>query len=129
MKTYPLYYIVDYIWFIGEALRRQYGSPSSGNSLLLFTWLFGFLIPLIMPLMYRFSGNPATMILGLVLIFLPYLFCKLRYNELRKKTILEHYSGIKNIFTRYFVIFIAIIVLAALNFILMYHLGFITKKL
>lgn len=123
-----IYYIFDYIWFIGEELKRKYGSPSSGDTLLLFTWMFVFLIPLIMPLMYQLLGNPATMILGLSLVFLPSIFCKLRYTELRRKVILAHYSGIKNIFTRWFILFAAIIVLAILNFMLMYHLAFITDR-
>lgn len=121
------YYIFEYIWYIGEALKRK-GSPSSGNSLLLHTWLFAFLIPLIMPLMYQLLGNPMTIILGLAMIFLPILFCKLRYPKQRREAIFKDYSGIKNIFTRWLVLFSAIIVIAAMNFMLMYRMGFITKK-
>lgn len=123
------YYIFDYIWYVGEALKRKEGSPSSGDTLLLFTWLFAFLIPLIMPLMYQFFGNPTAMILGLGLIFLPFLFCRLRYTRQRRESIFEHYSGIKNILIRWLVIIGAIIFLTAMNFMLMYHFGFITKKL
>lgn len=123
------YYIFDYIWYIGEALKRKEGSPSSGDTLLSLTWLFAFLIPLIMPLMYQLLGNPAAMILGFCLMFLPVLFCKLRYTKQRREAIFEHYSGIKNIFTRWLVLFSAIIVIAAINFMLMYHFGFIAKKL
>ncbi len=123
------YYIFDYIWYIGEALKCKDGSPSSGDTLLLFLWLFAFLIPLIIPLTYQLLGNPTAMILGLGMIFLPILFCKLRYSKKRCKAIFEHYSGIKNIFTRWIVLFVAIIVIAAINFMLMYHFGFIAKKL
>lgn len=123
------YNIIDYIWFIGEALKRKEGSPSSGDTLLLFAWLFAFLIPLIMPLMYQFLGNPTAMILGLGLIFLPFLFCRLRYTRQRRESIFEHYSGIKNILIRWLVLIGAIIFLTAMNFMLMYHFGFITKKL
>ncbi len=70
-----------------------------------------------------------TIILGLAMIFLPILFCKLRYKKQRREDIFEYYSGMKNIFTRWLVLFSAIIVIAAMNFMLMYHLGFITKKL
>lgn len=120
-------YIFDYIWYIGEALKRE-GSPSSGDSLLLLTWLFAFLIPLIMPLMYQLLGNLMTVILGLAMIFLPILFCKLRYTKQRREAIFKHYSGIKNIFTLWIVLFSAIIVIVAIYFMLMYHLGFIVKK-
>lgn len=123
------YYIFEYIWYIGEALKRKEGSPSSGNSLLLHTWLFAFLIPLIMPLMYQLLGNPMTIILGLAMIFLPILLCKLRYPKQRREAIFKHYSGIKNIFTRWLVLFSAIIVIATINFILMYHHGLFTKQL
>lgn len=82
-----------------------------------------------MPLMYHKLGNPATMIIGFGLIFFPILFCKLRYTKQRRDAIFEHYSGIKNIFTRCLVVFGVIIVIAAMNFMLMYHWGFITKKL
>lgn len=50
------YYVFDYIWYIGEALKRKNGCPSSGDTLLLLTWLFAFLIPLIIPLMYQYFG-------------------------------------------------------------------------
>lgn len=123
------YYIFDYIWYVGEALKQKEGSPSSGDTLLLLTWLFAFLIPLITPLMYQILGNPTTMILGVGLIFLPILFCKLRYTKQRREAIFEYYSGIKNIFTRWLVLIGAIIFLTAMNFMLMYHFGFITKKL
>ena len=122
------YYIFDYVWYVGEALKRE-GSPSSGDSLLLLTWLFAFLIPLIMPLMYQLLGNPTAIILGVGLVFFPILFCKLRYTKQRRESIFKHYSGIKNIFTRWIVLFVAIIVIAAMNLMLMYHWGFITKKL
>lgn len=123
------YYIFDYIRYIGEAIKRKEGSPSSGDTLLLLTWLFAFLIPLIMPLMYQILGNPTAMILGLGMIFLPILFCKLRYSKKRREAIFKHYSGMKSIFTRWLVLFSAIIVIAAINFMLMYHFGFIAKKL
>ncbi len=123
------YYIIDYIWFIGEALKRKEGSPSSGEGLLLISWSFTFLIPLIIPLMYQLFGNPIAMILGLGLIFLPFLFCRLRYTRQRRESIFEHYSGIKNILIRWLVLIGAIIFLTAMNFMLMYHFGFITKKL
>ena len=122
------YYIFDYIWYIGEALKRE-GSPSSGATLLLLTWLFAFLMPLIMPFMYQLLGIPVVIFLGLAMIFLPILLCKLRYTRQRREAIFKHYSGIKNIFTRWLVLFGAIIVIAAINFMLMYHMGFITKKL
>lgn len=112
-----------------EALKQKEGSRSSGDTLLLLTWLFAFLIPLITPLTYQILGNPTAMILGVGLIFLPILFCKLRYTKQRREAIFEHYSGIKNIFTRWLVLIGAIIFLTAMNFMLMYHFGFITKKL
>lgn len=123
------YFIFDYIWYIGEALKRKEGSPSSGDTLLLFTWLFAFLIPLIMPLMYQFLGNPTAIILGFCLIFLPILFCKLRYTKQWREAIFKHYSGIKNIITRWLILFGAIIIFAAMNFMLRYHFGVIAKKL
>lgn len=82
-----------------------------------------------MPCMYQILGNPTAMILGLGMIFIPLLYCKLRYTKQRREAIFEHYSGIKNIFTRWLVLFGAIIVIAAINFMLMYHFGFIAKKL
>lgn len=93
------YYVFDYIWYIGEVLKRKNGCPSSGDTLLLLTWLFAFLIPLIIPLMYQFLGNPATIIFGFILIFPPIIFCKLRYIQQRREAIFEHYIGIKDIFT------------------------------
>lgn len=68
------YYPLDYIWYIGEALRRKYGNPSSGSLVVNFVWLFGILVPLMLPVMYRLFGNPAAIICGLALLFLPEIF-------------------------------------------------------
>ncbi len=124
-----IHHIIDYIWYIGEALNRKYGNPSSGDTLLLLLWIVAFLIPLIIPLIYLLIGNPATIIFGLGLIFLPFVFCKLRYTNQRRKAIFKHYSNIKNVYMRWGVIIAVIIGLSAMNFWLMYHFGFITKKL
>ena len=110
------YYLFDYIWYIGEALREKGGSPSSGSLTLSFVWCFGILVPLLLPVMYRLFGNPAAIICGLALLFLPEIFCRLRYSAQRREGIMEHYSGMKRLYQRLFVI-------------IMFSLGFITKKL
>ncbi len=75
MKTFPKYNLFDYIWYIGEALRIKGGSPSSGSLTLTFVWLFGIQVPLLLPVMFRLFGNPAAIIFGLALLFLPGIFC------------------------------------------------------
>ncbi len=124
-----IFYIIDSIWYIGEALNRKYGNPSSCDTMLLLLLLFAFLIPLIIPLIYLPIGNPATIILGLGLLFLPFVFCRLRYTNQRRKAIFKHYSNIKNVYMRWGVIMAVIIGLSALNFMRIYHFGFITNKL
>lgn len=120
--------IIDYIWYIGEAIKKKEHNSMSGESVLLTIWLFGIHVPLILPLTYQLIGNPATMIFGILLIFSPFIFCKLRYIQYRKEAIFKHYSGLKNLYRRLFVIYIATILLAIVNFSLMYYLGFIVKK-
>lgn len=56
-------------------------------------------------------------------------FLKLRYTKQRREAIFKHYSGIKNIITRWLILFGAIIIFAAMNFMLRYHFGVIAKKL
>ena len=129
MKPFPKYNLFDYIWYIGEALREKGGSPSSGSLTLSFVWCFGILVSLLLPVMYRLFGNPATIICGLALLFLPEIFCRLRYTEQRRKEIMEHYSGMKKLYQRLFVIYGSTIVFAAIVLIIMFSLGFITKKL
>ena len=129
MKTFPKYYLFDYIWYIGEALRKKGGNPSSGSLTLSFVWLFGILVPLLLPVMFRLFGNPAAIICGLALIFLPEIFCRLRYTVRRRKEIMEHYSGMKRLYQRLFVIYGLTILFAATALIIMFSLGFITNKL
>ena len=38
------YYLFDYIWYIGEALRKKGGNPSSGSLTLSFVWWFGLIV-------------------------------------------------------------------------------------
>jgi hypothetical protein len=123
------YYLFDYIWYIGEALREKGGSPSSGSLTLSFVWCFGILVPLLLPVMYRLFGNPAAIICGLALLFLPEIFCRLRYSAQRREGIMEHYSGMKRLYQRLFVIYGLTILFAATVLIIMFSLGFITKKL
>lgn len=120
--------IIDYIWYIGEALKKKDHNSMSGESVLLTVWLFGIFAPLILPLTYQFIGNPATMIIGILLIFFPFIFCKLRYTQYRKEEIFKHYSGLKSLYRRLFAILITTVLLTIVNFTLMYHLGFIVKK-
>lgn len=129
MKTFPKYNLLDYIWHIGEALRKKDGNPSSGSLTLSFVWWFGILVPLLLPAMYRIFGNPTAIICGLALLFLPEIFCRLRYTEQRRKEIMEHYSGMKKLYQRLFVIYGLTILFAATVLIIMFSLGFITKKL
>ena len=129
MKTFPKYNLFDYIWHIGEALRKKDGNPSSGSLTLSFVWWFGLLVPLLLPVMFRLFGNPAAIICGLALIFLPEIFCRLRYTVQRRKEIMEHYSSMKRLYQRLFVIYASTILFAATVLIIMFSLGFITKKL
>ena len=123
------YYLFDYIWYIGEALRIKGGSPSSGSLTLSLVWWFGLIVPLLLPVMYRLLGNPAAIICGLALLFLPEIFCRLHYTEQLRKEIMEHYSGMKRLYKRLFVIYGLTILFAATALIIMFSLGFITKKL
>ena len=123
------YYLFDYIWYIGEALRTKDGNPSSGSLTLNFVWMFGILVPLLQPVMYRLFGNPAAIICGLALIFLPEIFCRLRYTVQHRKEIMEHYSGMRRLYQRLFVIYGLTILFAATVLIIMFSLGFITRRL
>lgn len=123
------YYIFDYIWYIGEALRKKDGNSSSGDLVLCIVWLFGVLVPLFMPVMYRLLGNPVTIMCGFTMIFLPDVFCKIRYKEHRRKAIMEHYSELKSLYLRLFVIYVVTILFAAIALSLMFSIGFITYKI
>ncbi len=120
--------VLDYIWYVSEAIReKECNYNMSGLTILSFIWLFCILVPLIAPLMYSFLGNPTTIIVSLILMFLPELFCWLRYTSARKQSILQHYSGMRHLWRRMFIIATTALILSAFNFGLMYHLGFIKK--
>lgn len=120
--------VLDYIWYVSEAIReKECNYNMSGLTILSFIWLFCILVPLIAPLMYSFFGNPTTIIVSLILLFLPELFCWLRYTSARKQSILQHYSGMRHLWRRMFIIATTALILAAFNFGLMYQIGLINK--
>lgn len=120
--------VLDYIWYVSEAIReKECNYNMSGLTILSFIWWFCILVPLIAPLMYSFLGNPTTIIVSLILLFLPELFCRLRYTSARKQTILQHYSGMRHLWRRMFIIVTTALILTAFNLSLMYYLGFIHK--
>ncbi len=120
--------VLDYIWYVAETIGKREYNNMTGLSILLIIWCLGILIPLLTPLMYWLCGNPTTIILALILCFLPFVFCRLRYTAARKQMIEQHYSSMKRLWRRMFMIAMTAFILAAFNFALMFYFGLISKK-
>lgn len=61
--------------------------------LLFFYWLFVIVMPL--GLTRGCLWGPAIAVSSLILVFLPSVFCRLRYTPARRKALREHYRDMK----------------------------------
>lgn len=114
---------IDYIWHVAEK-NRETGSPTSGSQLIFLCWIFAVVIPLVIPVAFRFLGRIAAFAAVLIMLLVPDLFCKFRYTAGRRKAMREHYKGMKHFGRKQGLILLAAYALAAANAALMFHLGF-----
>lgn len=114
---------IDYIWYVAERFSEREHNNLNGGMLLFMCWLYVILLPLALTLGYFFG--PAVAVSSLILVFLPSVFCKLRYTPARREALREHYRGMKHPGRRLILIILIAIALMISVFILMFHLGFI----
>ena len=116
---------IDYLWYVAEKWSEREHNNLNGGMLLFFCFLFAILIPVVIPMAFRYLGWVIALTAVISLCFLPFLFCKLRYTTGRRTALHEHYHDMKRSGRRLITIILIAFALTIADFILMFHLGFI----
>lgn len=114
---------IDYLWYVAERFSEREHNNLDGGMLLFLCWLFVIVLPLGLTL--GCLGGPVVALTSLILVFLPPVFCRLRYIPARREALREHYRGMKHPGRRLILIILIAIALMISVFILMFYLGFI----
>ena len=112
---------IDYIWYVAERFSEREHNNLNGGMLLFMCWLFAILIPVIIPIAFRYLGCIIALAAVIPLCFLPSLFCTAG----RRTALREHYHDMKHPVRRLITIILVAFALTIADFILMFHLGFI----
>lgn len=116
---------IDYMLYVAEIWHEKEHNNLNGRMLLFLCWLFVILIPLGMPLLFRFFSWIIAFAIMIPLCFLPGLFCKLRYTAGRRNALHQHYGKTKHPGRKLAGIALIAIALTVANVMLMFHLGFV----
>lgn len=82
---------IDYIWFVGESFHRREKSPGDGAALLMWCWYLDVVLPL-WTVICRLGASWIFDVVSLVMLLsIPFLFCRWRYNRSRSNTILSQF--------------------------------------
>ena len=84
---------IDYMWYVAEKWSESEHNNLDGGMLLFLCWLFVIVMPLGLTL--GCLWGPEIAVSSLILVFLPSVFCKLRYTDGRREALREHYRGMK----------------------------------
>ena len=82
---------VDYIWSVGELYHRREKGPGDGETLIMWCWYLDALLPLAMFIYSLDVGLIFHLIVLLIFLSLPFVFCKWRYTRKRRETILVRF--------------------------------------
>lgn len=105
------------MWYVAERFSEREHNNLDGGMLLFLCWLFVIVMPLGLTL-GRLWG-PAIALSSLILVFLPSVFCRLRYTSARREALHEHYRGIRHPGRRLITIILIAIALMIAVFIIM----------
>ncbi len=116
---------IDYIWYVAEKWSEKEHNNLNGGALLFLCWLFVILIPVVIPLAFRYLGWAIALAVVIPICFMPSLFCRLRYTVGRREALREHYRDMKRPGRKLIHIILIAATMTLANFALMFHLGFI----
>lgn len=78
---------IDYIWFVGESFHRREKSPGDGAALIMWCWYLDMAM-ILLTLFHRIAGGLIFyLVIILVLLAAPFLFCRFRYTAKRQDEI------------------------------------------
>lgn len=116
---------IDYMWYVAEKWSEREHNNLNGRMLLFLCWLFAILLPLAIPLLFRIFSWMLAFAVGVLLCFLPGVFCKFRYTPGRREALREHYKGLRQPGRQLGIIVLVAIALTVVDFALMSYFGFI----
>ena len=120
--------IIDYIWYAGERFHQQEKSPGDGTMLVAICWYGSFFLPLL-SLIYRLKiPQIVQIILSAVLVVIPFVLCRIRYNNRNRRVIELRYKSKKRWGNRLLAIWAVLITVVIVEFIVsvktgLWHIG------
>lgn len=118
---------IDYIWFVGESFQKQENSPGDGETLLMWGWYLNAVLPLWSFICRLGAGWIFNVVILVVLLAVPFLFCRWRYNRSRSHTILSQFHC-KHPGRKLLLVWIIIICVACIEGVLMLYWGLWTNN-
>lgn len=116
--------IIDYIWYTGERFHQEKKSPGDGNLLIAICWYCTFFLPL-SSLLNKLRISSIIQILGsIVLIIIPFVFCRIRYKKKKKELIELQYKNKKKWGKRLLTIWSILIIVVIVEFVFLIKTGF-----
>lgn len=95
---------IDYVWYIGERSHQQYRSPGDGSMLIAMCWYCTFFLPLLSITNELKVQLTIKILLNIILIFIPFIFCRMRYSPKHKEIIRLRYKNKKNLGRRLLIV-------------------------
>ena len=115
---------IDYVWYIGERFHQQYRRPGDGRILIAMCWYCTFFLPLLSIINELKAQLTIKILLNIILIFIPFIFCRIRYSPKHKEIIRLRYKNKKNWGRRLLIVWSILIIIVAIEFIVLIKIGF-----
>lgn len=116
--------LIDYVWYLGERFHRQNQSPGDGNMLIAMCWYCTFFLPLLSVINKLRIPSVIQILITVILIVIPFVFCRIRYNSGRRESIKLRYENKRNLGRRLLVIWSILIIITVIEFIVLIEIGF-----
>lgn len=116
--------MIDYIWYVGERFHQQEKTPGDGTVLIATCWYCSFFLPLL-SVVNKFGIPWIIKVFGSVLlIVIPFVFCRIRYDKERKELIGLRYRDKKQWGKCLLAIWGVLIIIAVAEFVVLTKTGF-----
>jgi len=116
--------IIDYIWYVGEKFHQQEHGPGDGTALIAICWYCVFFLPLISLINKLNILFMIRIFISVLLMVIPYIFCRIRYSPERKEMIRLQYKGKRSWGRRLLTIWAVLVTTAAMECIALIKIGF-----
>ena len=115
--------LIDYVWYIGEQFHRQEKSPGDGNMLIALCWYCIFFLPLLSIINRLRMPSVIQIAITIILLIIPFTFCRIRYNPRRKESIRLRYKDKRNWGRRLLMFWGFLIMIVAIECIVLIKIG------